>query len=214
MLTPITAMATIVSVSGPASNFGVLAEIIAAPADVSEDGDYNMAQQGFDEIQGYTLLADLAVDGGSILAGTTVDSHMIFLNTGPGHDETVANHYGVEWLFSGTILGVMSNRSGSLEIDSTGLLGAPGTLYPDASFNLRGLEGNHWDDAGCASDCYSVAGNLLNLSMWVSEPGDWVRVVTLADVDVLPRVEVPAPGTLLLMGLGLTGISFRRRCRH
>jgi len=213
MMAPITAFATIVSVSGPASNLGVFAEIIDAPADVREDASFNMAQQGFDEAQGYVLSADIAVDGGSIAVGMTIDSHMIYLNTGPGQDMTVASQFGVEWVFSGDILGVMSNRSGSLEIDSHAALGAPATIYPDTSFNLRGLEGNHWDDAGCTADCYNVAGDTLSLSMWVSEPGDWIRVVTLSDVSTLPlpRVDVPTPGTLLLFGLGLAGAGLRRR---
>jgi len=215
MMAPIAAFATIVSVNGPASNLGAFAEIIDAPADVREDASFNMAQQGFDEVQDYTLLTDLAVDDGSIVAGLTVDSHMIYLNTGPGHDMTVANQFGVAWIFSGDILGVMSNRSGSLEINSNSALGAPGTIYPDASFNLRGLEGNHWDDSGCSADCYNVVGDTLYLSMWVSEPGDWIRVVTLSDTITLPvpRVDVPTPTTLLLFGLGLAGAGLRRRAR-
>lgn len=217
-MAPAAAFATIVSVSGPESNLGGLAEIIAAPADVREDASYNIAQQGFDEIQGYSLLADLAVDGGLILAGTTVNSHMIFLNSGPGDDNTKAYHFGVEWVFDSEILGVMSKRNGEYEIYTSDFLGAPGTIYPDTTFILRGMEGNYWDDAGCTTDCYNVDGNSLNLSMWVSEPGDWIRVVTLADAVVtdptevpVPTVSVPTPGSLLLLGLGLVPMGLRRR---
>ena len=94
-------------------------DIIAAPAYVIDDapGATNFNQQAFDENQNVTLLSDLAVDnnsvianGGIISAGTVVNSHMIFLNTpvGQGGANDTAN-----WLFDGTILGVMSDRNGA-----------------------------------------------------------------------------------------------------
>lgn len=188
----IPAQATLVSVSGPLSNRGDAAAIIAAPADANDDapGATNRGQEGFNERQDVLLTSALLVDGGSIAAGANVDSHMIFLNTAVGDGGAV--HLNVDWLFDGIILGVMSNSTGSLEVASSGLLGAPGTLYPAAAFAARGLESN---------DGYSGVGtNTLTVNMRVSEPGDWIRVIT-----------VPEPSALLLMGLGVLGLSIIRK---
>lgn len=53
------------------------------------------------------------------------------------------------------------------------LLGAPGTFYPGA-FPDRGLEAN---------DSYLVSGNAITVNMNVAQPGDWIRVVTMAVAD-------------------------------
>ncbi|MBK7929710.1 MAG: hypothetical protein IPJ98_20185 [Bryobacterales bacterium] len=83
----------IIGVSGPNSSPGqgvtacgpTAASIIAAPASVVDDapGATNCAQQGFDEQQGLLLAANLDTDAWhkQHLAGTVVNSHMIFLNT-------------------------------------------------------------------------------------------------------------------------------------
>lgn len=202
-----TSHAGLISVTGPNSNIGVSASIISAPTDVSDDAAYNQAQQGFNEQQGYTLTSALAIDGGSVSAGTTVDSHMIFLNSGPGHNTTLIEHFNVNWTFSGNILGVMSSYNGSLEIASSAFLGAAGTIYPGSTFAARGLE----NLAGCnmnVNDCYGFSGNTLNLTMRVTEPGDWIRVITQSPTSV------PEPTTALLMSLGLAAFGFsamRRR---
>jgi hypothetical protein len=147
-------------------------DIIAAPDSVIDDppGATNTHQQAFDERQGVLLVADLDVDGGTIPAGTYVNSHMIFLNTEVGSASDTQT-----WTFDGVILGVMSDQWGTLEIASTPLLGAPGTDYPAVAFNARGMEG---------SDSYSVSGNQITVNMWVSEPGDWIRVITQGVVEV------------------------------
>lgn len=175
------ASAAIVSVSGPVSTRGVAAEIIDPPGDVGDDAAENEGQQGFNEQQGVTLAEDLAVDDGTIPAGTTVDSHMIFFNT--ANVEVVDRHLEVVWEFDGEVLGVMSDGDGNLEAASNAILGFEGTLYPGA-FLARGLE----LDRG---DSYTVAGNQLTLSMNVMEPGDWIRVVTASIDDVLtPVIDV------------------------
>ncbi len=167
-------------------------DIIAAPASVADDtpGAENFHQQAFDEQQGVLLASDLQVDGGFISSGTRVDSHMIFLNS-PGNQ--FISDLGVKWTFDGTILGVMSDARGLLETASNSILGASGTTYPGA-FSARGMEGG---------DSYSYSGNSIVVSMLVSEPGDWIRVVT--------ATQIPEPMSAGLLLLGLAGL--RRRLR-
>jgi hypothetical protein len=192
-LSAASAQATIINVSGPLSLLGAAPTRISAPPDVRDDAAYNLAMQGFDERQGVTLLAPLAVDGGSIATGTRVSSHMIFLNTGPGNSTQQNGHQNVVWTFDGAILGVMSNANGSLEVASSPILGAAGTLYPAAPFSARGLE---------STDSYSfMASNQLKVNMTVTEPGDWIRVVTRA----------PEPSVVLLLAAGFLGFARRRR---
>ncbi|MDH3634369.1 MAG: PEP-CTERM sorting domain-containing protein [Gammaproteobacteria bacterium] len=126
---------------------------------------------------------------------------MIFLNSGPGDDRTLIEHFNVEWLFDGLILGVMSDSSGSLEVASSSLLGAAGTLYPVLPFSARGLEGI--PPCPASDDCYNVSGNALTLTMRVTEPGDWIRVITAS--------RVPEPSIIALFGLGLLVLGFARR---
>lgn len=183
--------AALIGVSGPDSvNNATEAQIISAPLSVFDEGRTNTGQEGFDERQGVVLENALAIDGGSLAAGAVVDSHMIFLNTPEGAAERHAN---VVWSFSGDILGVMSARNGG-NIANSDFLGSPSTTYPGA-FGFRGLESN---------DSYAILGNTLTLSMRVTTPGDWIRVVTSA-------AAVPAPATLGLMALGLLGLGLRRR---
>lgn len=136
---------------------------------------------------------------------------MIFLNSGPGNDKTLIEHGAgdnsnvAEFTFDGAILGVMSDFDGSLEVMSSSFLGAPGTTYPDDPFNARGLEGNPFDNMD--DDHYSFAANTISLGMRVTEPGDWIRVVTAS------TVPIPAALPLLGTGLGLLGLAgwIRRR---
>ncbi len=189
------ACAALTGVSGPLSNMGESAEIIAAPADALDDIATNMGMQGFDEAQDVVTTTAYQMDNGEVLAaGMLVDSHMLFLNS---EGETHVTHADVQWTFDGIILGVMSDADGEFEAASTGELGAPGTNYtspfsgsgPAAPFPLRGFEPFGIDD-------YIISGDTITVSMGVLEPGDWIRVVTAVH-------PVPVPGALLLASIGI-----------
>lgn len=151
-------------------------DIISAPASIDDDAPAaeNTAQQAFDEAQDVTLSAPLRCDDGVVIpAGTRVNSHMIFLNT-PDSGTTYDN--GVTWEFDGDVICVMSDADGNLEAASNAELGAPGTTYPGA-FAARGMEN---------ADTYQINGNEITVDMGVSEPGDWIRVVTAWTDTVAP----------------------------
>jgi hypothetical protein len=197
----------ILSVSGPDSLAGVAPAIIAAPSDALDDLVTNSGMQGFNEAQGAITTVAHGIDGGgSIAIGTEVDSHMIFLNSEGG---TFLSHFQVDWMFSRAILGVMSDRGGTLEAASTFELGAPGTNYTIgpagevAPFAARGIEAQ--GNGGGVTDGYLLLDPYtLRVDMRVSEPGDWIRVVTSGPV-------VPVPGAALLGMLGLSVVGMKLR---
>jgi hypothetical protein len=98
----------------------------------------------------------------------------------------------VVWTFDGPVLMVFSDIGGTGEASTNALLGLPTTTYPGAFAN-RGLETN---------DGFMVSGNTLSVWMQVTEPGDWIRVVTRGECGV------PDSGqTLGLFGLALAGLA-------
>ena len=192
------ASAAIIQVSGPNSTSGFAPEIISAPSDTRNNATPYSRQVGFDEKQDVLLTSTLAVDGGGSLAtGLIVNSHMIYLERlrGAGQPASVV-HTGVEWTFDGPILGVMSSINGGREAASRALLGLDATTY--AAFPHRGMEAN---------DNYSFSGNSLTVNMRVTEPGDWIRVVTLAPT----KRDVPETGGWMLGLLAALGLAGARR---
>ena len=164
-----TASAAILAVDGPLSSRGEPAAIIEAPPSVHDDAFFADAMRGFDERQGVMLRDKLLVDGGSVAAGTAVDSHLIFLSPYPDHP---TRHVAVTWRFSGPVLGVMSDTHCSLQTRSHPLLGNPGTQYPGRSA-FRGMERR-------LGDHYAIDGETLTVTMTVPQLGDWIRVITAA----------------------------------
>lgn len=130
---------------------------------------------------------------------------MIFLNSA---GSTLIEHGAggslntATFTFDGSILGVMSDNGGTLEAMSSSFLGAAGTTYP-AAFPNRGLEGNPFDNM--VDDWYSFVDATISLGMRVTEPGDWIRVVTVS------AVPLPAALPLFAGGLGLMGLLGWRR---
>lgn len=182
-------------------------DVIPAPPSVLDSdranppGATNDHQQAFDEGKGVVLKAPLQVDKGTIRAGTMVDSHMIFLNVPDG--AAGATDLNKTWTFSQPVIGVMSDGDGKLEAQSSGILGAPGTAYPQ-SFAARSIElaaGSSGRGAGgVTEDGYTVNGNSITVGMAVSQPGDWIRVVTRSDPSANLSVEKRAPDAVMILG--------------
>ena len=161
--------AAILAVDGPPSSRGEVAAIITPPASVHDDAFFADGMRGFDERQGVVLQKRLLVDGGSISAGTAVDSHLIFLSPYPDHP---TRHVAVSWRFSGPVLGVMSDTHCELQMQSDALLGNPGTRYPGRSI-FRGMERR-------LGDGYHIVAGTITVTMTVPQLGDWIRVITAA----------------------------------
>jgi hypothetical protein len=193
------ASAALVLVTGPDSSSGIAPKIIAAPLDTRNNATPFSGQVGFDEKQGVMLLSSLTIDGGTIAAGVRVNSHMIYLERLRGQGApAVVSHRAVEWTFDGPVLGVMSSQGGGREAASRSVLGLDGTAY--AQFSNRGMEAN---------DGYEIDGTKLTVNMRVTEPGDWIRVVTLApDLRTEP---VPETGGWLVGMISMLSLAGLRR---
>jgi len=136
---------------------------------------------GFNERQNVLLIQDLKVDGGIIAKGIRVNSHMTLVNLpyySPDNSDGAEGPFewfsgalsDNEWVFSGAVLGVMSDTKGLLEAASTEILGARATTYPSGDFFLRGFKGYDFYDGG------GTARLRVQMSVW--QPGDWIRVIT------------------------------------
>ncbi len=182
------AQSAIMSVSGAGS--------IILPVSVQEDTPTNSQQEGFDEQQGVVLSSAINIDGGTIAAGTRVDSHLIFLNT-QGNTRADAT---AQWTFSGDILGVMSQSNGAQLDDSNSQLAFFNDYFTTGSslpFSAAGLESNNM----ATNDGYMFSGATLDLRMVVTEPGDWIRVVTVSEVPVPAALWLFAPALMGFLGL-------------
>ena len=197
--------ALLLSAQAQAALVGVLNQgEIVAPLTVQEDSvlshngiDY--LQFGFNETQGVVLNRTIDVRGGTIAKGTRVDSHLIFLNSKGKEDVTRT----ATWEFSGEIIGVMTDSLGK-DMAATNDLFQYGTYFQEVTthdpiasqqwFNALGLEGV--DYANIVG-----GGNFLRVNMRVTEPGDWIRVLTVSEVPVPAALFMFAPALLGFLGL-------------
>lgn len=187
------ASAVVVSAVGASEYLGPLTHISNnSPGDTSQ-------YLYFNESQGVTLGAALTTDQGTIAAGSIVDSHMVFLNRDDTNSGT-ANlvDLDAEFTFSGRILGTMSDRNGAARMVPSDFLGG---IFTYDNFNARGLE-----TTGTYADTFQIGGandTSLFAQFNVTQPGDWMRVVTVS--------SVPLPAGALLMASGLAGFAAMRR---
>ncbi|MFW5425880.1 MAG: hypothetical protein ACKE8G_02470 [Methylophagaceae bacterium] len=191
LLFSVQVQAALVSVSGQG-------KIVSAKHIQEDSPTTGKKQKGFDEQQGVELTRDIEVDDGFILEGTKVDSHIIFFNS-KDKKEKESEAF---WEFDGKILGVMSNSSGSLLMESNDLLAAfdnyftkKGLVYPFDNLGMEGLDEYH---------VFAITGDtVLSVFMHVTEPGDWIRVITAS--------AVPVPAAIWLFGSALFGLVGLRR---
>jgi hypothetical protein len=188
------AQADIVSVTGPNSSAGQPPQIVPNPPDLTNQCVTNAGMQGFNEKQQVTTSTAYSVDGGTIPSGTTlVNSHMIFMNQTNGVTSTLS-HTGVTWTFDFPIIGVMSDVGGNFEAASTPAFGAVGTNYTSFPTSCGTSEATDkaapYPERGIESgDSYTVSGNTITLNLGVTQPGDWVRVLTRGQgvgIDIKP----------------------------
>jgi hypothetical protein len=192
------AAADILSVTGPNSSSGQPPQIINPPVALTNQCVVNQGQQGFNENQQVTTTATWSIDGGGpIPAKTTfVNSHMIFMNQANGVT-TPLTHTNVTWTFDFPIIGVMSDTGGNFEAQSDTDFATPATDYKvlptPSACNTSAATGDMvapYPDRGIeGTDSYTVAGNAITVNIGVSQPGDWIRVLTRGQnvgIDIKP----------------------------
>jgi hypothetical protein len=140
---------------------------------------------------------------------------MIFLNQS---GTASLSHTGVTWTFDFPIIGVMSDTPGQEEANSTPDFGAVATNYAvvpvspattscntstatgeqKAPFASRGIE-----DA----DSYTVAGNQITVNFTVTQPGDWIRVLTRGQNVLIDIKPGDYPNSININGAGVIPVA-------
>ena len=174
-------------------------EVIPAPIVLNNGAPgNNTTVKAFEEATGVILASDLTTTLPAISAGTAVDSHMLFLN----REDTASIRTVVEYSFTfsetiiGLILGTTNVNNTTFGTNGFPVLAASGTTYG----NLNGFEGS--------GDTWTITGgNTISGMMTVSQPGDWIRVITESPAPV----PLPAAGWMLLAGVG--GLAAARKAR-
>ncbi|GAA0487365.1 hypothetical protein GCM10009096_32800 [Parasphingorhabdus litoris] len=166
------------------NNGGVFQQLNPMPGfNVGNNNQQSLNLFAFDEQQNVTLGAAI----GGLAAGTVVNSHYVFFDSGP-------SRRAIGYVdFDSDILAVLDAKSDMDLTDAS--LGNPNVNY--ISVALRGLEG---------ADSFNVMGDRLNVNFRASDPGDYIRVLTAA-----PAVPEPATWAMMIGGFGLVGGALRRR---
>lgn len=160
----------------------------------------------WDEIQNFALDRAVAIDAfspgtynqagdlvtASLGVGTVVRSHYIHFDVLPQTSASIQGRV----RFDSSIIGVIViNENGARHLDDSDFLGAP-TLFTHGNDN-RGLE--------FATDAFriTILGDTIEFDLSITQPGDFIRVLTQGDV--------PAPGALTLGAFGALCGARRRR---
>lgn len=173
---------------------------------------------GWDEKQNVTLTENLYVNrvadpsadfigtdsvGVFIEAGTVVSSHYFQWDPGNGSSSRVTSQLN----FDSAIFAFITSDANLFGSDDA--LGLDGFDY--ANFGLRGLEGGDTTNFAPGGD-----DSLVDISWSASSPGDWTRLVTAfspggddSDDPLPPAVSVPEPASMMLLSLGLLGLTIR-----
>src|ERR1700730_17371118 len=175
--------------------------VVTAPPTVGQSFIINAGlphqQIIFAERQGFTLLAPLVTDTGTIAAGTIVNSYFVALNT-QAEDETGVN---TSVTFSTPVLGMIFQENNITGIPSANFglsdfLGATGTTYSEGLCQFCAFE--NANQTQIAADSAIFNGNVASFHNDYSVPGDFARII----VD--DPVAVPGP----IAGAGLPGLLF------
>ena len=137
---------------------------------------------------------EAADDPGSYGAGTTGTSHYIFW------DPLEQGSHDSSFTFDAPVIAILWSTQGLADTDAS--LGLAGVTYGGA-FGARGFEDPPPDDRDTVF--LSNGRRTLDFKSRAGTPGDWFRVVT---------AEAPAPGSGLLIVLGLGALGFTRKRLH
>jgi len=135
---------------------------------------------------------------GTIPIGTTVNSYLLYASPVTDEDGEFFRQFVGEITFSPgeKILGIIIGYQNIAATD--GMLGAPGSTYPPASFRLGGLEQD--DEVAVASNMQAV---FVKFNVEVGGD-DMIRILTIS----------PEPADFVLLGSGLLALAlFGRRLR-
>ena len=179
--------------AGMSKTSGGVFELLGPQATVGGDdipsASYNL--RGMNELSGVTLGSALAVNGGTIAAGTKVASHLVW------SDSLTTSNIEGKVLFDRKILGVILKTS---RMTSSNFLGLVATTYLNAV--EWGMEpGNTY--AGLTEGVVISGTNEITFTGTGIRP-DYVRVIT----------AVPEPGSLALLcmaSVAMVGVVRRRR---